>query len=66
MLQAAGYETWAFGKWHLGFNTLEYIPTSRGYDYHYGHYQAAIEAYNHTDGPKGTAVPRNALDWHLL
>jgi arylsulfatase A-like enzyme len=63
-LKAAGYETWAFGKWHLGFNTKAFIPTSRGYDYHYGHYQAAVEAYNHTAGASGTASPRNGLDWH--
>jgi hypothetical protein len=43
---------------------MEYIPTSRGYDYHYGHYQAAVEAYNHTVGPHGTASPQVALDWH--
>jgi len=49
-LSEAGYDTWMFGKWHLGFNHQGYIPTSRGFDYHYGHYQAAIEAYNHTDG----------------
>ena len=56
-------ESLPFGR-HLGFNTVDFIPTSRGYDYHYGHYQAAVEAYNHTFGPQGTASPRSALDWH--
>eukprot|EP01052_Picozoa_sp_SAG31_P019829 SAG31_NODE_1463_length_8238_cov_3.389851_10_plen_240_part_00 len=49
---------------HLGFNTEEFVPTSRGYDYHYGHYNAAVEAYNHSVGADGTAVPRRGLDWH--
>lgn len=30
-MQAAGYKTGYFGKWHLG-NNPEYLPNSRGYD----------------------------------
>ena len=33
--QAAGYNTGAFGKWHLG-DYGEYLPTNQGFDYFYG------------------------------
>lgn len=32
---AAGYNTGAFGKWHLG-DYGEYLPTNQGFDYFYG------------------------------
>ena len=35
-LREAGYETWGFGKWHLGYNQTYMLPTSHGFDYHYG------------------------------
>ncbi len=34
-LQASGYKTGAFGKWHLG-DYGEYLPTKQGFDYFYG------------------------------
>ncbi len=33
--RAAGYNTGAFGKWHLG-DYGEYLPTNQGFDYFYG------------------------------
>ena len=33
--QQAGYNTGAFGKWHLG-DYGEYLPTNQGFDYFYG------------------------------
>ena len=33
--QNAGYNTGAFGKWHLG-DYGEYLPTNQGFDYFYG------------------------------
>lgn len=38
-LKPLGYQTAAIGKWHLGFNESA-IPNNRGFDYHYGFYEA--------------------------
>lgn len=35
VLSNAGYNTGAFGKWHLG-DYGEYLPTNQGFDYFYG------------------------------
>ncbi len=35
VFQEAGYNTGAFGKWHLG-DYGEYLPTNQGFDYFYG------------------------------
>ena len=35
VFQKAGYNTGAFGKWHLG-DYGEYLPTNQGFDYFYG------------------------------
>ena len=35
VFQRAGYNTGAFGKWHLG-DYGEYLPTNQGFDYFYG------------------------------
>jgi arylsulfatase A-like enzyme len=39
LLEARGYETAVFGKWHLGYD-LEFGPLARGFDEHYGFYEA--------------------------
>ncbi len=39
ILQAAGYHTGIFGKWHLGLDDM-FLPNSRGFDYQYGFYEA--------------------------
>ncbi|KAH8067000.1 arylsulfatase [Aureococcus anophagefferens] len=50
-LSRLDYETWMFGKWHLGFDEAAFLPTSSG-DYHYGHYDACVNAWNHTVGKR--------------
>jgi arylsulfatase A-like enzyme len=56
MLKRAGYVTGIFGKWHLGHFEPEYLPTKRGFDRQYGHYNGAIDYFDHTrDG---------GFDWH--
>lgn len=56
ILRASGYRTVLLGKWHLGQESREYLPLQRGFDYHYGHYNGAIDYFTHErDG---------GLDWH--
>ncbi len=35
-LRDAGYRTHKIGKWHLGYSSRRYVPTSRGFDTFYG------------------------------
>jgi arylsulfatase A-like enzyme len=56
VLKEAGYETAIVGKWHLGFYKPDYLPTRRGFDHQYGHYNGQIDYFTHfRDG---------GLDWH--
>jgi len=55
-LKEAGYKTAVCGKWHLGFYTEEHLPTNRGFDHHYGHYNGTLEYFSHNH--------RGGLDWH--
>ena len=55
-LKEAGYETAITGKWHLGHFKPEYLPTKRGFDHQYGHYNGALDYFTHErDG---------GFDWH--
>ncbi len=36
LLKKQGYRTMAIGKWHLGHDPVDYMPTSRGFDHYYG------------------------------
>ncbi|MEO6808579.1 MAG: arylsulfatase [Isosphaeraceae bacterium] len=55
-LRDAGYETAITGKWHLGHFRPEYLPTRRGFDHQYGHYNGALD-YN-------THIRDGGFDWH--
>jgi arylsulfatase A-like enzyme len=55
-LKECGYRTAITGKWHLGHFRPEYLPTRRGFDHQYGHYNGAID-YN-------THVRDGGFDWH--
>src|SRR4051812_36323518 len=46
-LHDAGYQTAITGKWHLGHYRPEYLPTRRGFDHQYGHYNGAIDYFTH-------------------
>ncbi|MFO0876116.1 MAG: arylsulfatase [Gemmataceae bacterium] len=55
-LREAGYTTAIVGKWHLGHFAPEYLPTRRGFDRQYGHYNGQIDYFTHMrDG---------GFDWH--
>jgi arylsulfatase A-like enzyme len=55
-LREAGYTTAIVGKWHLGHARSDFLPTRRGFDRQYGHYNGAIDYFTHTrDG---------GHDWH--
>ena len=55
-LKEVGYETAIVGKWHLGHFQPEYLPTRRGFDHQYGHYNGALDYFTHErDG---------GFDWH--
>jgi arylsulfatase A-like enzyme len=55
-LKDAGYVTAIVGKWHLGHFQRAYLPTQRGFDHQYGHYNGALDYYTHLrDG---------GFDWH--
>ena len=54
--QAAGYQTWMMGKWHLGGSTgEEYMPQNRGFDHFYGYLGGSINETTHMSG--------GSLDW---
>jgi len=56
--RAAGYQTWALGKWHLGGTTgPEYLPHNRGFDHFYGFLGGSINESTHKMPSTG------ALDW---
>ncbi len=47
VFREAGYQTAAIGKWHLGHANKAHLPTSRGFDYFYGHLNGAIDYFTH-------------------
>ena len=55
-LKEAGYETAITGKWHLGHFQPEYLPTRRGFDHQYGHYNGALDYFTH--------IRDEGFDWH--
>ena len=55
-LKDAGYKTAICGKWHLGHLNSKYLPTARGFDHQYGHYNGALDYFTH--------IRDKGLDWH--
>ena len=55
-LKEAGYETAIVGTWHLGTVERAYLPTQRGFDHQYGHYNGALDYFTH--------IRDGGFDWH--
>jgi arylsulfatase A-like enzyme len=55
-LKEAGYTTAICGKWHLGHLDHSCLPTSRGFDHQYGHYNGALDYFTH--------IRDKGLDWN--
>lgn len=62
ILKTVGYETFAYGKWHLGYSKQSYTPTHRGFDHHYGYYQYSINPFTKHNLKN---FKRNGYDWFL-
>jgi arylsulfatase A-like enzyme len=56
MLKEVGYSTFLTGKWHLGHSQPAYLPTHRGFDHQYGHYNGELDYFTH--------VRDGGFDWH--
>lgn len=50
VLHRVGYRTGVLGKWHLGYNDMA-LPINRGFDYHYGFYEAFSLYQNDLENP---------------
>jgi len=55
-LKMSGYYTAIIGKWHLGHFDRAYLPTMRGFDHQYGHYNGALDYFTH--------IRDGGFDWH--
>ncbi len=55
-LRDVGYATAICGKWHLGHAAPAYLPTRRGFDRQYGHYNGALDYFTH--------IRDGGFDWH--
>ena len=55
-LSEVGYSTAIVGKWHLGHFQPDYLPTHRGFQQQYGHYNGALDYFTH--------IRDDGFDWH--
>lgn len=60
-LQAAGYQTAAVGKWHLGMHMPQFLPRQRGFDDFYGILTGGGGHYTHKSVSEDFS-PRNTVE----
>ncbi|XP_050343294.1 arylsulfatase B-like isoform X2 [Nymphalis io] len=46
-LKKLGYKTHLVGKWHVGMSRRQFLPLSRGYDFHYGTRGGFVDYYTY-------------------
>merc|ERR1712233_93908 len=56
-LKDAGYKTYGYGKWHVGYCAAELLPWNRGFDEYYGLMGPGFDYYSHQ-------LQGNADLWH--
>ncbi|MBL0742704.1 sulfatase [Chryseolinea lacunae] len=64
LLRKNGYATGIIGKWHLGANT-PFQPLNRGFDYHYGFYEAFSWYADTTDRDFVNVRAKGIMDSHV-
>lgn len=62
LLKKNGYTTGIIGKWHQGFSD-QFLPLNRGFDYHYGFYEA-FSLYDDTTKTENVHHP-GVMDSHI-
>ena len=62
--RAAGYQTAACGKWHLGHGNRKLMPNARGFDHFYGHMNGDIDWHVPvmSQMQSGSDIPQK---WHI-
>ena len=60
-LRAAGYRTYALGKWHLGQDLPEHHPNQRGFDEFYGFLAGARTYFQFTGVGSASKLQRNGI-----
>lgn len=59
------YNTYAVGKWHIGYCTDSLLPTSKGFDHFFGFYTHAISYSTFVyDTPKECGCNKQRYDFH--
>ena len=48
LFKDAGYSTSVIGKWHLGSDSVDFLPHAHGFEYHYGSYVGQVDYFKHT------------------
>ena len=61
-LKDDGYINYAIGKWHLGDCMKRYLPTYRGFDYHFGYWEGNQDHYEHTMTTVSANMPNFQLN----